>query len=161
MARKLSPGTHNIRIKKPGGGTRMQRVQVLKSGKFKFIKNVKGAARAKPKARTKPGGKARRTSPKKQGGTPRMANRKMSFGNRLINMGLLALAFLPVLQQIPNLIANPKNAVGFLISRYSAGFIAPGPGKFVPAFAAEAYGPVGLAFILFEIKKHAKRKFRF
>lgn len=29
----------NIRMKKAGGGTRLQRVQVLKSGKFKFVKN--------------------------------------------------------------------------------------------------------------------------
>ncbi len=29
----------NIKVKKKGGGTRMQRVQVLKSGKYKFVKN--------------------------------------------------------------------------------------------------------------------------
>lgn len=28
-----------IRIKKPGGGTRLQKVEVLKSGKYKFVKN--------------------------------------------------------------------------------------------------------------------------
>jgi len=37
MAKKFK----NIKIKKKGGGTRMQRVQVLKSGKFKFVKNTK------------------------------------------------------------------------------------------------------------------------
>jgi len=31
----------NIRIKKPSGGSRLQRVQVLSSGKFKFVKNIK------------------------------------------------------------------------------------------------------------------------
>ena len=37
------PTFKNIRIKKRGGGTRLQRVQVLKSGKYKFVKNlVKG-----------------------------------------------------------------------------------------------------------------------
>ena len=30
------PKFKNIRLKKRGGGTRLQRVQVLKSGKFKF-----------------------------------------------------------------------------------------------------------------------------
>ncbi|MEE9181010.1 MAG: hypothetical protein V3U33_00360 [candidate division NC10 bacterium] len=35
------PQFRNIRIKKPGGGTRIQRAQVLKSGKLKFVKNVK------------------------------------------------------------------------------------------------------------------------
>lgn len=37
--------TKTIRIKKRGGGTRLQRVEVLKSGKFKFVKNI--AKRAK------------------------------------------------------------------------------------------------------------------
>jgi len=37
------PTYKNIRIKKRGGGTRLQRVQVLASGKYKFVKNlVKG-----------------------------------------------------------------------------------------------------------------------
>lgn len=31
--------TKNIRIKKKGGGFRLQKVQVLRSGKYKFIKN--------------------------------------------------------------------------------------------------------------------------
>jgi hypothetical protein len=30
-----------IRIKKAGGGTRLQKVKVLKSGKYKFIKNTR------------------------------------------------------------------------------------------------------------------------
>lgn len=30
----------NIKIKKKGGGTRIQRVRVLKSGKYQFVKNV-------------------------------------------------------------------------------------------------------------------------
>ncbi|GAG91994.1 unnamed protein product [marine sediment metagenome] len=33
------PTFKNIRIKKPKGGSRMQRVQVLASGKYKFVKN--------------------------------------------------------------------------------------------------------------------------
>jgi hypothetical protein len=32
--------TKTIRIKKKGGGTRLQRVQVLASGKYKFLKNL-------------------------------------------------------------------------------------------------------------------------
>jgi len=34
------PTYKNIRIKKRGGGTRLQRVQVLASGKYKFVKNL-------------------------------------------------------------------------------------------------------------------------
>ena len=30
-----------IRIRKAGGGTRLQKVEVLKSGKYKFVKNGK------------------------------------------------------------------------------------------------------------------------
>ncbi len=45
------PKFRNIRIKKPGGGFRMQRAQVLKSGKLKFVKNVKrGGTKAAKKA---------------------------------------------------------------------------------------------------------------
>lgn len=40
----------NIRIKKRGGGTRLQRVKVLASGKYKFVKNVKSS---KTKTKTK------------------------------------------------------------------------------------------------------------
>jgi len=46
----------NIRIRKKGGGSRLQRVQVLKSGKYKFVKNT-NVKRASTRART-----ARKTS---------------------------------------------------------------------------------------------------
>ena len=46
-----------IRIKKRGGGTRLQRVQVLASGKYKFVKNL-----VKGKGKT---GKTRSASKKK------------------------------------------------------------------------------------------------
>lgn len=44
----------NIRIKKPGGGTRLQRARVLASGKLKFVKNKK---RARPKLAARVRGK--------------------------------------------------------------------------------------------------------
>ena len=53
----------NIRIKKRGGGTRLQRVQVLASGKYKFVKNT--AKRAVSKARKSSSPKRR--SPAKKG----------------------------------------------------------------------------------------------
>lgn len=40
----------NIRVKKRGGGTRLQRVKVLKSGKYKFVKN-KGTRRSRSSRR--------------------------------------------------------------------------------------------------------------
>lgn len=53
--------TKTIRIKKRGGGTRLQKVQVLASGKYKFIKNPKGATRKARPSRAKPKRKVRRS----------------------------------------------------------------------------------------------------
>jgi len=50
------PTFKNIRIKKRGGGTRLQRVQVLASGKYKFVKNT-GSRKTS---------KARKSSPKRR-----------------------------------------------------------------------------------------------
>ena len=38
----------NIKIKKRGGGTRLQRVQVLASGKYKFVKNLTKSVKTSP-----------------------------------------------------------------------------------------------------------------
>jgi len=54
--------TKVITIKKRGGGTRRQAVEVLKSGKFKFIKNT--SAKLKSKARSTAGKIKSRTSRK-------------------------------------------------------------------------------------------------
>ncbi len=157
MARKLSPGVHTIRIKKPGGGTRAQRVNVLKSGKFKFIKNVKGGAKPKAKTAAKPRGKARRTSPKKQGGTPRMARRKSSLPNRLVNAALLLLAFARPIQLF---LGNaPDFAVKAIVREATFG-LAEG-GKFNAQTGLQFYGPTIASFVLFEVKKMAMKKFRF
>ena len=50
-----------ITIKKRGGGTRKQKVQVLKSGKFKFIKNSSKARRSAPKRKA-----SKRKAPKRK-----------------------------------------------------------------------------------------------
>ncbi len=50
----------SIRIKKRGGGTRLQRVKVLKSGKFKFVKNLKKSVGKRLKRRSKSKNKKRR-----------------------------------------------------------------------------------------------------
>jgi len=57
----------NIRIKKPGGGTRLQRVKVLASGKYKFVKNL-----TKSKSRTT---KSKTTRRKKRNNPVRRVNR--------------------------------------------------------------------------------------
>jgi len=57
-----------IRIKKPGGGTRLQKVKVLASGKYRFVKNTtKGIRKTRPAGRRAFEGlkkKVRRKSPK-------------------------------------------------------------------------------------------------
>ena len=64
----------NIRIKKPGGGSRLQRVKVLASGKYRFVKNTKSSSPKKAKKSTKRrrkrggGGMARRRKRRSGGG---------------------------------------------------------------------------------------------
>jgi hypothetical protein len=58
-----------IRIKKPGGGTRLQKVKVLASGKYRFVKNttkgmVRKTRKAGRKAYEKTKRKVKRKSPK-------------------------------------------------------------------------------------------------
>jgi len=72
------PKTKTIRIKKPSGGTRLQRVQVLASGKYKFIKNTtKGRVRKTRKAgrrafeKTKKKVKRKTSAPKSKSNKPR------------------------------------------------------------------------------------------
>lgn len=161
MARKLSPGVHTIRIKKPGGGTRAQRVNVLKSGKFKFIKNVKGGARPKAKkAAAKPRGKKARTSPGRR--KPGMARKKSSLGNRIINFGLFLLAFSqPIRIAFSSVGAAEK--IGVLTRQATFGLVRTlgGRSKFDLNEGLQFYGPVAAAFALFEVKKMAMKKFRF
>lgn len=73
----------NIRIPKRGGGTRLQRVQVLKSGKYKFVKNLKNAKRrVTSTVRSKSRSVSRRVS--KKGG------RKKTTRNMTLPLGTLS-----------------------------------------------------------------------
>jgi len=58
------PTFKTITIKKRGGGTRKQRVQVLASGKYKFVKNIATKARKTAKKTTKRRTKRRSASRK-------------------------------------------------------------------------------------------------
>jgi len=68
----------NITVKKRGGGTRLQRVQVLASGKYKFVKNPSKRAHKTPNPRPKKARKVRR----------RMARRKRSRRSRSLTIPL-------------------------------------------------------------------------
>lgn len=65
------PKFKNIRIKKKGGGSRMQRVQVLASGKYKFVKNTTKSRSPRSSPRKKATRKGVRRMPKKRKGRRR------------------------------------------------------------------------------------------
>jgi len=58
--------TKMIRIKKRGGGTRLQKVRVLASGKLRFMKNPKSKGKSSPKKTTTKRRSVRRTARKKR-----------------------------------------------------------------------------------------------
>jgi len=69
-----------ITIKKRGGGTRKQRVKVLASGKFKFIKNKKSSTKRKaPKRKSAP----KRKAPKRRSAPKRKVNKKKKVQKRM------------------------------------------------------------------------------
>ncbi len=79
------PTFKNIRLKKRGGGTRLQRVMVLKSGKFRFVKNLKKGSSTRGNPKNK---KTKRSSNPKKGGNKRMG-RKLTIPLALVG-GLAA-----------------------------------------------------------------------
>lgn len=113
----------NIRIKKKGGGTRLQRVQVLASGKYKFVKNIGNkktkTTKRKTTRKTNKRKTTRRSSKKKKG----RKSRKMT-----IPLGVIA----PLVNTLfwANGHATMEGKVNLLMSAYT-GFD-PGYGKFMP-----------------------------
>lgn len=101
--RKLSPGVHNVRVKKPSGGTRMQRVQVLKNGKWKFLKNKpggggRGTTAKKPGAkkspsRRAPSGSSKASKPAKKKSNPGGGGSSTGSSNRRAKIGASYQAF--------------------------------------------------------------------
>lgn len=83
----------NIRIKMKGGKSRLQRVKVLASGKYKFVKNLTKRGRKTPTRRTR-----RKSNPGRKRGVRRMARKKRSRGGKsptrtlfkLVRLGALA-----------------------------------------------------------------------
>lgn len=78
----------NIRIKKPGGGTRMQRVMVLASGKYKFVKNLTKSRSKSRKAKTTRKTTKRKSNPKR-GGNRRMGKNTTAKLFKLVRLGAL------------------------------------------------------------------------
>jgi hypothetical protein len=75
-----------IRIKKPGGGSRLQKVKVLPSGKYRFVKNTtKGMVRKTRKAGRLAYEKTKKKVKRKSSNSERKSNkpRKSSSGMKL------------------------------------------------------------------------------
>lgn len=83
--------------------------------------------------------------------------RKASLANRLINAGLFAFAFYPFIRMALR-VATGRASMTDFTSLVTAGASV---GQFDINNIMAAYGPTIGAFILFELKKMAMRKFRF
>ena len=79
------PTFKNIRIKMKNGKTRLQRVQILASGKYKFVKNIKSASSKTSRAR-KPSKSLKRRSGKSRN------VRKTGKGKMFRNIGAVGAA---------------------------------------------------------------------
>jgi len=77
----------NIRMKKPGGGSRMQRVKVLASGKYRFVKNLTKRRASNPRASKKPR-KVRNVTRRKN--THRRGKSMVTTAFKLVRLGALA-----------------------------------------------------------------------
>lgn len=84
------PTFKNISIKKKGGGTRKQRVQVLASGKYKFVKNVKSSGSAGTRSKRRKGNK-RMAKSKKRGGGGRKILGTIGFKGLIASVASLAI----------------------------------------------------------------------
>lgn len=127
------PRFKNIRIKMKGGKTRLQRVMVLPSGKYKFVKNLT-KSRSNPKEKGKTSTK--KTRPIKKGG-----NRKMGkqFGSRQIFSAAKKIAFVADAAMIALGPGSGQEKLKWGIRDYT-GYNAD-TRKWEPGYMVNAYGP--------------------
>ena len=120
-----------IRIKKAGGGTRLQKVKVMASGKYKFVKNtVKGMAR-KTRAKGRPA--YEKPKPRKKTNKPKTTRKsvaKKSLKSKIFGgtLGKVALG------------VGAGTLAGYAISMVAPQFATIAK----PAAAFIAAGPIGL-----------------
>ncbi len=82
-AQVLVPKYKTIRIKKAGGGSRLQKVQVLASGKYKFVKNSTKSRKTTTKRRKSTRkGMVRKTARRAYTGIKRRVKRRKSKTNK-------------------------------------------------------------------------------
>ena len=120
-----------IKIKKAGGGTRLQKVKVLASGKYKFVKNtVKGAVR---KTRAKGRRAYTKAKPRKKTNKPKTTRRSVA------KKSLKSKIFGGILGKVA--IALGASA----LAGYATSMVAPQFTAFAkPVAAYIAGGPIGL-----------------
>ena len=76
-----------IRIKKPGGGTRLQKVKVLASGKYRFVKNTtKGMIRKTRKAGRLAYEKTKRKTKRKSSNSERKSNKPRKKSDSILKL---------------------------------------------------------------------------
>ena len=132
------PTIKTIKIKKKGGGTRLQKVKVLASGKYRFIKNtVKGMAR-----KTRAKGRPAYTKPKptrKRVVRKSNANKPKNSRNGVAKKSLKSKIFGGTLGKVA-LGVGAGTLAGYAISMVAPQFATIAK----PAAAFIAAGPIGL-----------------
>jgi hypothetical protein len=137
-----------IRIKMKGGKTRLQRVQVLASGKFKFIKNIRHS-RSTPHRRVK--------TVKHKSRSYKMARRRVHkrSGKRSFTLPVAPLA--GVIGSFAQTAPSGRSLVSDLMTGNGSGFLydakeiftaVDANGKFRPEWAMKTYLPPALGILV-------------
>lgn len=126
----------NIRIKKKGGGTRMQRVRVLASGKYRFVKNLGRKIRRKSKSRPKTR-RAKTSRRKTSKGSNRMG--KTNIAQQVKKWTKIAALVGPAAYQALRTDRNPQDKVAEILYRYTGFWIK--DGHFNAGKLVEGWGP--------------------
>ena len=127
----------NIRIGMKGGKSRLQRVKVLASGKYKFVKNLTKKVTRRAKRKSNPG---RKRGVKRMGKKRRRGGKSMTrTAFKLIRLGALVAPAAHVLMTHRTTV----DKINGLALRYF-GFSTK-TGEFHPEFLAQGWGPYILA----------------
>jgi hypothetical protein len=136
----------NIRIPKRGGGTRTQRVQVLKSGKYRFVKNLKSGVR---KVASRIRKKTKRRKPRKMARKRRRSRRSFLGSSTIFKFIRLGALIAPAIYRYQS--AAASKGPGYGIRRVFESFAGiDWNGKFSPGILASMWLP----FIMTNLVTH-------
>jgi len=125
----------NIRLKMKGGKTRLQRVMVLASGKYKFVKNLTKKRSGSPKK-----SKTTRKSTSKKGGKTSMGRRGKSPTQTIWKLARLAAGTGPAIEVALRPGLNVRDKFIIAARRYTGYDF--GRGTFMPNELIVGYGPL-------------------